>query len=235
MQFRDLLNLLKPSPDLPLDERRETMRLRCNVGALLKAEEAMHFVTLVNVTLTGLCLELEQPLKLEQTVTLTRDDFGEALLGTVLWCKPRPKKDKGYLVGLQYTADQTMLSSSWLKPALKQGGFKAEFPGEKRKLIRVPGRVACEIKGLTGDSYTSGEMLDLSLGGALIESVVKFSEGLTIAFETAPLGGLPPLRGIAKIASVQEGPDGKWRCGLRFTESKPEDVRKTMKSMLASR
>lgn len=235
MQFRDLLKLLRPSAEVPTDERRESMRLRCRVGALLKVDQTMHFVTLVNVTLTGLGLEMEAALKANQVVSLTRDDFGEPLMARVGWCKPRPRGAKGFQVGLQYLEDQESLKSSWLKPALKQGGFKAEFPGEKRKLIRVPGRVACELKGLTGETYTEAEMLDLSLGGALVESPMKFNEGLTLAFETAPLGGLPALKGIAKVASTQADREGKWRCGLRFTESKSDDVRKYMKSMLASR
>lgn len=211
------------------------MRLRCSVGALLKVESAMHFVTLVNVTLTGLCMEMEQPLKANQLVSLTRDDFGQPLEGVVLWCRKR-RSVNGYTVGIRYQADQEALQASWLKPALKQGGFKAEFPGEKRKLVRVPGRVACEIKGLTGDTYTPADMLDLSLGGALIESVLEFPIDLSVAFETAPLGGLPPLTGIAKIASCNKDRFSAklWRCGLRFTESKPEDIRKYLKTMLAS-
>jgi hypothetical protein len=233
--FRELLNLLRPSPDIPTDERRETMRLRCSLGALLKVDDAMHFATLVNVTITGLCMELESPLRPGQTVSLTRDDFGQPLLGQVLWCKPR-RQNKGYRIGVAYETDQEALQASWLKPALRQAGFKAEFPGEKRRLVRVPGRIACQIKGLTGEAYTDGEMLDLSLGGALVESPIEFPIDLTLAFETVPLGGLPALAGIAKVASCNRDPsDGKWRCGLRFTESKPQDIRKCMKSMLTSK
>ncbi len=234
MVFRELLNLLRPA-ELPTEERRETMRLLCGVGVLLKVADAMHISTVVNVTLTGLCLELDAPLKPQQNVELTRDDFGEPLRAQVIWCKAR-RGGKGYRAGLSYSPDQQRLGDSFLKPALRQCGFKAELPGEKRRLIRVPGRVPCELKGLTGESYTDGEMLDLSLGGALVESVVKFNEGLTLAFETAPLGGLPPLQGIAKVASVQQASEsGKWRCGLRFTESNSDQVRKYIRSMLRSR
>lgn len=233
--FRELLNLLRPSPDIPTDERRDTMRLRCKVGAILKVGQDLHFVHLVNVTLTGLCMDVEIPVKPAQRLELTRDDFGEPLQCEVIWCKKR-RGGNGYRAGLRYAADQAALTSSFLRPALRQAGFHAEFPGEKRQLIRVPGRVACQLKGLTGEKYTDAEMLDLSLGGALVESGMPFNEGLTVAFETLPMGGLPPLRGIAKIASVQQQDalDGKWHCGLRFTDSVPEDVRKYMKSMLAS-
>lgn len=230
--FRELLSLLRPEPPLPTDERRESMRLRCQVGALLKAGETLSFVTLIDVTLTGLCLHLETPLKPGQQVELTRDDCGQPLPCQVVWCKKR-RGDKGYRVGLRYAGDQASVNSSFLQPALRQAGFRAEFPGEKRQLIRVPGRVACELKGLTGEAYTNAEMLNLSLGGALVESVVAFNKGLTLAFETVPLGTLRPLKGIAKVASVREDSEqGRWRCGLRFTESNPEVVRQYMKSML---
>ncbi len=232
--FRDLLNLLRPSlPTLPTDERRETMRLRCEMGALAKVDEGMHFVTIQDVTLTGLQLEMDTPLKPEQTLVLTRDEFGCPLEATVMWCEPG-KDGKRHRLGLRYQADHDMLCRSWLKPALKQAGFQAEFPGEKRKLVRIAGRVDCELKGLTGETYTGAEMLDLSLGGALVECGMSFPEGLTIEFETSPLGGLPPLKGLAKIASVQPLEEKRWRYGLRFTESKPEVVQKYMAGMLSS-
>lgn len=238
--FRDLLNLLRPSlPTLPTDERRETMRLRCKMGALAKVDDGMHFVSILDVTLTGLRLEMESALKPEQKLTLTRDEFGLPLEATVMWCEPC-KDGKHHRLGVQYKADHDMLVRSWLKPALKQAGFvldaQAEFPGEKRKLVRIAGRVDCEIKGLTGETYTGAEMLDLSLGGALVECAMSFPQGLTIEFETSPLGGLPPLKGLAKIASVQPlGSDGKrWKYGLRFTESKPDVVQKYMATMLNS-
>ena len=139
-------------------------------------------------------------------------------------------------MGVEYDCDQDELRGSWLKPALKQSGFKAELSGEKRKLVRIPGRVACKLKGLTGETYTEGEMLDLSRGGALVESDIELTEGLTIEFETFPLGGLAPLAGIAKIASSRcQDETKKWHCGLRFTESKDEDVEQYLKAMLASK
>ena len=236
MLFRDLLNLLRPAQAVPTDERRETVRLQCRVNALLRAGEAMHFVSVVNVTLSGLCIEVEGPLQPELSVSLARDDFGPPLAAKVLWSKPLKRGAKNHLVGLQYDADPEVLRASWLQPALKQAGFKAEFPGEKRRLLRVPGRVVCQIKGMTGEAYTDAEMLDLSLGGALVESPMEFPLNLTVEFETVPMGGLPPLKGVAKMASIQKANEGgKWRCGLRFTESKEEDIREYMKSMLASR
>lgn len=231
MQFRDLLSLLRSSPVVSPNERRDTVRLRCRLDVLLWVDGVLHFATLVDVTLTGLSLEVERPLRPEQTVSLARDDFGHPWMGQVLWC--RKQGAKSYRVGVGYPPDQEMLRSSWLQPALKQSGFEVDQPGEKRRLRRISGRVPCRINGLTGDLYTDGEMLDLSLGGALVESDMEFPAQLTIAFETDPLGGLPRLHGLAKIVSCQRDVEsGKWRSGLRFTESKGEDVVKYMSSML---
>lgn len=233
MFFKELLRRLIPSATVPQDERRETIRLQCEVNVVLAAGGEFYSATLVNVTLTGLSLELESRLKPEQSVVISRDDFGPPLQGRVVWCRPA---ENGHQVGVEYEGDQSKLSGSWLQPALRQTGFQAELDDEKRKLVRIPGRVACKLKGLTGETYTEAEMLDLSHGGALVESAIELNEGLTIAFETFPLGGLPPLEGIAKIASSrsEQGSD-KWRCGLRFTESKAEDIEKYLQAMLASK
>jgi hypothetical protein len=230
----ELLNLLKPA-NLPIGERRESLRLRCELSVLLRADDLLYFATVVDVSLTGLRLLIDSRLKPGQTVSLARDDFGHPWHGDVLWCKAAPKRTaKGYYVGVGYPPDPEMLRATWLQPALKQMGFQAELPGQKRRLLRIPGRVACQIKGLTGETYTEGEMLDLSMGGAKVECPMEFPVGLSVEFETAPLGGLPALKGIAKIASCSAEGD-RWRCGLRFTEVKEEDVKKSMGSMLSSR
>lgn len=235
MPFRDLLNLLRPTAVPSPDERRSTVRLHCNLAVLLWVGDVIHNASVVDVTLTGLSLEVERPIPLEQMVSLARDDFGRPWQGHVVWCRSI-KGSRGYRVGVRYPADHDMMRSSWLEPALKQTGFEVDCPEERRRLRRISGRVPCHLKGLTGDLYTEAEMLDLSLGGAKVESIMEFPSGLSVAFETVPQGGLPTLKGIAKIASCHAVPEtGRWRSGLRFTESKDEDVLKYMGSMVSSR
>lgn len=189
-------------------------------------------VSLVNVTPTGVAIEAARPLKEGQNVTLTRDGFGDPFQGKVVWCNPL---EEGHQMGLEYSVDATALNNSWLTPALRQAGFRAELTDEKRELIRIPGRVRCKLNGLTGETYTEGEMLDLSLGGALVESKIELNEGLTLEFETFPLGDLPSLKGIAKVASSRTAElKSQWLCGLKFTESNDREVHLYMNAMLAS-
>lgn len=235
--FRELLSLLKSSsPPVGTDERRDTVRLHCQLDVLLWVDDEIHMATVVDVTLTGLCLELDHKLKVDQMISLARDDFGHPWEGRVLWCKTYRKNGRKYRVGVGYPPNQEMLRCSWLQPALKQTGFEAEDPGEKRRLLRVSGRVPCLLKGLTGEVYSEGEMLDLSLGGAKFESAMHFHEGLTVEFETHPQGGLSPLKGLAKVMTCRQKEEtGLWRSGLRFKEIKEQEVRKYMAGMLASR
>ncbi len=235
MLFQEILRFFRPeSWDLPTAERRGLMRLRCDLGVLLKASEALHFAKVVDVHSHGLCLELETALKADQAVVLSRDDFGKPWEAKVLWCRKKPKSTL-YRAGIGYPSDPEMLRTTWLQPALRQAGFRAEIPGEKRKLVRVPGRVLCQLKGLTGEAYVDSEMLDLSLGGAKVEAPMEFPVGLTLEFETAPLGKLEALKGVAKIASAQAPQrDDLWRYGLKFSEVKEAVVKQYMASMLRS-
>lgn len=232
MFFQELLKRLLPAPHAPVQERRDSIRLQCKLHALMQVEDQFATVSLVNVTPSGVAIEAAKPLAEGQTVTLTRDGFGDPFQGKVAWCKAL---DEGHQMGLEYAVDASVMNDSWLTPALKQAGFRAELADEKRELVRIPGRVRCKLNGLTGETYTEGEMLDLSLGGALVESDVEFNEGLSLEFETFPLGDLPSLKGIAKVASSRESDrKGHWLSGLRFTDSNDREVHLTMNAMLAS-
>lgn len=124
------------------------------------------------------------------------------------------------------------MSRSWLTPALKQSGFKAEVKGEQRKLLRVPGRVACRIQW--GEQAVEGEMLDLSMGGATVEATFELSKGQIVSFETLPMGGLPPMRGTAQVMSCRKRDEQHWRGGLRFVDCNRDYAHLYMRSMLVS-
>jgi hypothetical protein len=232
MQFRELLALLNSLPRLPGDERRESVRLRCDIGVTCALETGTCSASVVDVTLRGLGLELNYQLEAKQRLQVCRDDFGPPVPAEVIWCRRR-LQDGGYRVGLRYHAEPESLRDSWLTPALKQTGFKAEH-GEQRKLLRVPGRVACRLSCQKTQQRADAEMLDLSLGGASVESSEEFRKGQTLDFVTVPLGGLPPLKGSARVVSSRKRSDGLWRSGLRFLECNQDYAHTYMRSMLAS-
>lgn len=233
--FKGLMNLLAPVSGVPSDERRDTIRLTCSIDVAMNAGGKSYPATVVNVSLTGLCLELDAKIKAQQAVVLEREEFGQPLEGQAVWCRSSRNNSK-HQVGVMYKVDQQMLRASWLTPALKQLGFKSEMISEKRKLLRVPGQLECQLKGMTGDTYTHGKMLDLSVGGALVEGEVELPENLQIQFEIEPLGSLKPLEGVARVVNCyRESEEENWRCGIRFTEVDDTLVRRYLKALMSAR
>lgn len=231
--FKELLNLLKPGFGTPTDERRDTIRLGCRIPVLAKVKTAMIEVNVVNASLTGLCLELEKPIKPRTKLTLHRDEFGEAVHAKVVWCRGL-RASARYQAGVTYLSDKEALKSSWIKPALKQLGFTVGRIGEKRKLLRVPGRYRCFLKSLEGETYASGELTNLSIGGCLVESEVELPLKLKIRIKTDPVGGLEALTGVAEVRSCKKNAQSRNYCsGLRFVDIDEALVKRHMAIMMS--
>jgi hypothetical protein len=231
MKFlKRLMERLLPDDPVPVDERRESVRLdfRVDVTVLSGTEEFP--ATVVNLTFTGLCLESASSLSEDQEVTLKRDDLGPPFKATVLWTKPL--EEGGHVTGLQCELDEDRLIESWLEPALIQAGFEAKYVDEQRQLVRVPGKLSCEMRSLDGDTCHPVELLDLSLGGALVEAGRELNSGDSFKLKTVPKENLSPLEAEAMVTSVRATQAGKWLCGLRFINSRDDEVRACMKSML---
>ena len=232
--FKELLNLLKPGFGTPTDERRDTIRLGCRIPVLLKMKSTMVEVKVINASLTGLCIELENPLKPKTKISLHRDEFGDAIEAKILWCRAQRGSSK-YHAGVTYLSDSEQLKSSWIKPALKQLGFTVGRIGEKRKLLRVPGRYRCFLKSMAGETYANGELTNLSIGGALVESDVELPLKLKIRIKTDPVGGLDALTGVAEVRTCKKNPKTRqYCCGLSFLEIDEQLVKRHMAIMMSN-
>ena len=231
--FKELLNLLRPGYGTPTDERRDTIRLGCRIPVLSKVKTSMVEVLVVNASLTGLCIEMEKPMKPKTKLNLHRDEFGDPVVAKVVWCRGVRGAAK-YQAGLIYLSDKEALKDSWIKPALKQLGFTVGRIGEKRKLLRVPGRYRCFLKSMAGETYAKGELTNLSIGGCLVESEVELPLKLKIRIKTDPVGGLEALTGIAEVRSCKKNPRTRnYCCGLRFTEIDELLVKRHMANMMS--
>lgn len=231
--FRKIIQQLLPKEVLPTAERRESVRLSFRTDMEVEHGDKRLPAQLLNLTFTGVCLELDQTLEEEETITLRRDEVGPPFQGTVLWSKP---KGKGrFLVGVQCELEEKNLVESWLYQTLIQAGFEADYVDEKRSLIRVPGRIGCKLTSISDEELGKGQMLDLSTGGALLEWETEIPIVTAVSFETDSLGGLKPLQGKGTIASSRQNKEGKWLCGLQFTRTDEEAVQEYMSAMLASK
>lgn len=231
--LKKLISRFLPENAVPTDERRESVRLNFQVELQVKVGEKLLPAQMVNITFTGLCLETASNLSEGQLITLIRDESGPSFDGTVLWSK---EKESGvYVVGVECELDEEKLINSWLEPTLIQAGFEANYVDEKRRMVRVPGRVACELSSLSGAKLGEAKMLDLSRGGALMERTSPLAPNTKVHFATTPLGRLKPLEGHALVKSSRQRNDGVWLHGLLFLDIEEEEIGPYMGSMLASR
>lgn len=232
--FRELLKLISPDGGLPIDERRDTIRLECSIAATMKHGSLTREVRVLNASLTGLRVELESKIKRKTKVSVHRDKYGGPVVGTVVWCRALRGSNR-FQVGLTYEDDKEMLKNSWLKPALKDLGFTVGRINEKRQLTRVPGHHRrCFLKSLTGgDTYSSGKLLNLSTGGALVECEVEFEKGFRLKLKSDPVANFPDLLMDAEVKSCKRNPSTrKWEVGLRFTAGDLKLVKKYMSVMM---
>lgn len=226
--------LLPPTEEgsLAVGERRESVRLNFEVDLEVQAGSNTHQARLLNLTFTGLCLEVPVALIEGQELVLKRPDAGAPFRGTVLWTKV--KEGGLHLVGVEAELDEDKLVNSWLEPTLVEAGFLAEFLDEKRRLVRVPGKLQCKLTNLSGEVIGRGQMLDLSTGGALLEWGTALEPGQDVKFEAHPLSTVAALTGTAKITSCRQKESGQWHCGMQFDKVDGEAVKKTMASMMHS-
>ena len=232
--LENLLKSLFPEEAVPLDERRSSVRLNFRFEVQLKIGSETYEAWVANLTFTGLCLEVPKLLQEGTEVTLCRDSFGPPFNGTVMWSK---KTDGGkILAGVECELDEDKLIESWLEPALVQAGFEASYVGERRQLVRVPGRVRCELTPVGGGKTLEGLMLDLSLGGALFEGGEEVAAETKFSYKTFPIGRkIPALEGKAVAKSARQRTSGEWLVGLSFEGSDGDKIRAYMNRMLSSK
>lgn len=231
--FRELLNLIAPLASVPNAERRERIRLRCEITVIFEADIS-HQATVIDVSSTGICVQLDAKVKTRQKVSIHRQDFGTAVFGRVAWCRPTEGIEE-YRVGVMFESSEAMLSSSWLVPALKTLGYRREDDSEKRKLARVKGRIVCTIHCFESDIHFRGAFVDLSVEGALVEGIWPLPIGEEARFKTYSIADLPPLQGKAKVMNhtcLSETPPN-WRSGVKFTERNAKLTRQYMKALIS--
>lgn len=230
--FRDLLNLVKPGWGTPIDERRETVRLRCRFPVQAKAGKENFEVVVLNASLTGLCLESERKLKPKRELMLHYDELGGPVSVKVAWCRALKGSSK-YQSGVIYGSGKEELKDSWIKPALKKMGFKPGRIGEKRKLLRVQGSYKCLLKSMAGDVYTDAEVVNLSIGGMQVEGGVELPLNLKLRVKTDPWKALDPLEVVAEVRTCKRNPQTRrWTCGLRFVEADEGQVKRHMSALM---
>lgn len=230
--FRKLVQRLIPAEGVTTEERRESVRLDFEVQIQVEWSGQSRSAKLVNLTFTGLCLQTDAFLEVGQELVLRRDEVGPPFGGTVLWCKP--KEGGQFLLGIECELDEEKLIDSWLEPTLIEAGFLPDYLDEKRTLVRVSGNLECKLFDASGEELGGGKLVDLSLGGALLEWPSDLEVQKEVRFQTERTVDLAPLEGSALVASCRSGKGAVRLVGLQFKQVDQDLVRTYMATLLKS-
>lgn len=183
-----------PTPE----ECRETPRLFCQYRANVRHQDRDWKASVVDIGATGVGLEGGEKVSSGDMIRISYPLSGEfveenAVDVEVVWCRVR-EHDKKVLVGARYTTDQPKLESSWVWTLLHELGMHKNTAFQKRKHVRLATALKAELRELeSGRFLTQGNVNNLSVGGALIESDESIKKGTEVLALIGPHINYPTL------------------------------------------
>lgn len=197
--FQNLLGLVTPraEEDLSAEERRELIRLRCRIPVTVASEAEVHQAVVTDLGLKGLQVKVGARLRPEEQVQVTHasapDEFEHATLRCrVKWTRKR-RMDRENLVGLLFDESPEVVEGSWVRYVLNALGLDEEHVFQRRAHIRASASIMADIYDLDRRRLDSGQLVNLGLGGALVQTPERLQEGLDVLVEVGPLNRLPVL------------------------------------------
>lgn len=223
-----------PGSNPPVDERREIVRVPCKFPAMvLPAKGGEVKAVVVDMGLKGLRLETEEKLSKKKQVRIVRPGGG-AVVCKVVWSRAQRFTNK-FHAGVLFDDSPENMRASWIKPTLQQLGFQPGRIKEKRQYIRVPSEHRAVLSSTAGDALGEGDLLNLGIGGALVEIDVAIPKGNKIILKVDPVGALPLLEIRAGICSVTKNKrDQKFRHGLEFEDQNNRLVKRYLNIFMKS-
>jgi len=198
-----------------VNERRRLGRLEATWPVEYVLDRGRTAGSLLDLSLGGLGLRSERalrkgaPVKVEPPFPL---NHLSAVTGKVRYTRPTPQ---GFRSGVVF--ELSAAAASWVGPALRQLGFGPHHLDCKRRYVRARAHLPVEARSWRGD-FVQGVFLDLSRGGALLQSVTPWRSGDQVRLVVGPLGGLPLLYLQGLVLNQRQHEDGQWLVSVRFLE-----------------
>lgn len=190
----------------PLTNRRREARIPCDFPVLCKVGSQDDLeARLVDLGTRGMKLVLPLKVKRSQEVrvsALPGDASGgrQRLRCQVAWAKPA---DSGFEAGLRYADTPENLATSWVQFTLVRLNCHL---GERRDR-RITAGVPVEIHDSKGAALGQGTILDLSLGGAMINVASRLPDEQTLRVQIGTGQGSSIFL-LARVVSRPENPNG---------------------------
>ena len=196
-----------------VDERRATARARCELAVSCRTQKGAFPANLRDLSISGVGLGADafvsRGTKLKISSPRAFGNGAEAT-GVVRWC--RRVEEAWYHLGVDL---QGMSPKCWVPTALRELGLDPDAPRQRRKLMRVPAALEIELK-LADNQAAEGRLLNLSVGGAFVESRARMSRHAQVVLLMGPWDGAPAITLTSSVVSVKNE-KGLFRASLRFT------------------
>ena len=211
MGLLDHMKSLAGIEEWDFSDRRGTLRIPCRLEARLRTSGEEVEADVVDIGLRGLCLLIKGKVRKGSVVDLLpRQSEEQPVKCKIQWKK---KHSDGFLSGVSFQDDKESLSRSWLFEEVKAIGLEAVETEQRRSGVRVICNTPAQLKH--GNERREVSMVDVGLGGALIESDGEtLKSGDKVRLEFGPLEELPRVAVNCEVVTTykREPP----RYGLRI-------------------
>lgn len=212
---------------------RSRTRVLCRYPVLYSQEGSVeqHRAYVVDIGISGMRLEGVQKFKKGDLIRVASAYPGmeqNKLQCEVMWCR---QKGNEFSAGIRYVETEENLKGSWVKVILQELGLADENAFQRRKHLRIATTLRCEIRNLrTGHYITDGRVLNLSVGGALVQSANSVDDGAQVLCLIGPYSNYPTLSISAKNLNTRYDEDeGCYLHSVQFSTLKPRDVKQVGK------
>lgn len=200
-------------------EKRELIRLKCRYKVTLSIEKQAFGGHVTDMGLKGMRAEVPERLKVGTPVhvTYSAETTGfqvDTVKTVVAWC--RKSKTGKIEVGLRYDETRTNLERSWVKLILRELGFDEKSIFQRRKARRAVAMLPAQVARM-GQRTQGARVLNLGVGGALLQSDERFDKGQDMVLDVGPALGLPVLSVPGEVVTCRYEPQSQsWLEGVRF-------------------
>lgn len=200
-------------------EKRQLIRLKCRYKVTLSVEKQAFAGNVTDMGLKGMRAEVPERLKVGTLVHVTYNAESTAfqvdtIKTVVAWC--RKSKTGKIEVGLQYQDSRTNLERSWVKVILRELGFDERSIFQRRKARRAVAMLPAQV-GRVGPRQLPARVLNLGVGGTLLQSDDRFDKGQEMTLDIGPALGLPVLIVAGEVVTCRYEPQSQsWLEGVRF-------------------
>lgn len=201
-----------------LEERRRMARIQCNFPVRVRAGSKYLQARVTNLGVEGMRLKGANsfPKGTQVTVVYQHQSSFEELSsvdGVVAWAR-KDHRSGEQLMGIRYEYTQR----NWVDFVLGLLGLNDESVFQRRRYVRAEGLMPGKLSVPGRIPPQKCWVLNLGLGGALVDSPMMIGPGSTVQVDLGPMKGMRPLSLLGQVKEARESDSGQsFQLGLEFS------------------